>query len=60
MLCELCKRNNANPKMRMMMYDINGTMPAQLCQPCLKKLKNAVRDPKPHRVEIYTIEEGKK
>lgn len=59
MKCELCKVNNAASRMSMRLNDVNGSMTAQLCQPCLKKLKNAVRDPEPKKVEIYPIDEKK-
>ena len=55
MYCELCKRNNATQGMSMILKDINGNMTAQLCQPCLKKLKNAVKNPKPMVIDIYPI-----
>lgn len=53
MKCELCKVNNSTQGMYMRLKDLNGTINVNLCQPCLKKLKNAVRDSKPVRVEIY-------
>ena len=53
MKCELCKTNNATKGMSMRLNDVNGSMNVQLCQPCLKKLKTAVKDPKPQKVEIY-------
>ena len=53
MKCELWKTNNANQGMSMRLNDVNGSITVQLCQPCLKKLKNAVKDPKPQKVEIY-------
>ena len=55
MKCELCKTNNARQGMSMRLNDVNGSITVQLCQPCLKKLKNAVKDPKPQKVEIYPI-----
>lgn len=51
--CELCKTNNATQGMSMKLNDVNGSIVADLCQPCLKKLKNAVRNPKPMKVDIY-------
>ena len=56
MKCELCKVNNTTHGMSMRLNDVNGSITAQLCQPCLKKLKNAVKDPKPQKVEIYPKE----
>ena len=59
MKCELCKINNAFKGMSMRLNDVNGSVTVQLCQPCLKKLKNAVRDPHPMKVEIYPVVEKK-
>ena len=59
MKCELCKTNNATQGMSMRLRDVNGAMEAKLCQPCLKKLKNAVKNPNPIRVEIYPAEAQK-
>ena len=56
MLCELCKRNSQHPRMSIVLKDINGTMTAKVCQPCLKKLKNAVKNPKPLNIDIYPVE----
>ena len=53
--CELCKQRASTPGMSMLLRDVNGNMTAQLCQPCLKKLKNAVRSPKPQVVDIYPV-----
>ena len=54
--CELCKKNNAKPGMSMILKDINGNTSANLCQTCLKKLKNGVKSPKQQNVEIYPVE----
>lgn len=56
MKCELCKTNNAHQGMSMRLNDVNGSITVQLCQPCLKKLKNAVKDSRPQTVEIYPKE----
>ena len=56
--CGLCKQNNATQGMSMKLNDINGSMVVDLCQPCLKKLKTAVRDPKPQKVDIYPVTGG--
>ena len=53
MYCELCKKNNATHGMSMILKDVNGNMTANLCQSYLKKLKNAVKSPKPMVVDIY-------
>lgn len=39
----------------MILKDVNGNISANLCQPCLKKLKNGVKSPKPQNVEIYPV-----
>lgn len=59
MKCELCKVNNATNGMSMRLNDVNGSMTVQLCQPCLKKLKNAVKNPKPMKIEIYPVDSKK-
>ena len=59
MKCELCKVNNATKGMSMRLNDVNGNINVDLCQPCLKKLKTAVRDPKPQKVEICPADEKK-
>ena len=41
--------------MSMKLNDVNGSMLVDLCQPCLKKLKTAVKNPKPQKVDIYPI-----
>ena len=51
--CGLCKLNNATHGMSMKLNDVNGSMVVDLCQVCLKKLKTAVRNPKPMTVDIY-------
>lgn len=53
MTCGLCKKNNITVGMSMLLRDRNGNMDVQLCQSCLKKLKNGVRNTKPMKVEIY-------
>ena len=53
MVCELCKQRNANPRMGAVLKDVNGNMTIQLCQPCLKKLKTAVKSSKPMVIDIY-------
>ena len=53
MYCELCKKNNATQGMSMILKDINGNITVKLCQPCLKKLKTAVKNPKPMVIDIY-------
>lgn len=55
MLCELCKRNNANPRMGAILKDVNGNTEIKLCQPCLKKLKTAVKSSKPMVIDIYPV-----
>ena len=60
MKCELCKTNNAVQGMSMRLRDLNGAMEANLCQSCLKKLKNAVKNPSPMKVEIYPVQATKK
>lgn len=55
MICELCKKQNATNGMSMILKDINGNMSVNLCQPCLKKLKTAVKTPKPMNVDIYPV-----
>ena len=52
MLCELCKKNNSKQGMSMLLRDVNGNTNVQLCQPCLKKLKDAVKSPKRMNIEI--------
>ena len=56
MKCELCKINNTTHGMSMRLNDVNGSITVQLCQPCLKKLKDAVKNPKPMKVEIYPVD----
>ena len=53
--CELCKQRMATQGMSMILKDVNGNISANLCQPCLKKLKNGVKSPKPQNVEIYPV-----
>lgn len=53
MICELCKQRNSTQGMSMVLKDVNGNITVQLCQPCLKKLKTAVRSPEKQVVEIY-------
>lgn len=55
MKCELCKHNEANPRMFITLIDLNGSNKISVCQPCLKKLKNAYKDPKEKSIEIYPI-----
>lgn len=55
MICELCKKQNAHTGMSMILKDVNGNMTVQLCQPCLKKLKDAVKSPKQMNVDIYPV-----
>lgn len=55
MICGLCKKNNAANKMSMTLKDVNGNLPVQLCQPCLKKLKDAVKSPNQMVIEIYPV-----
>lgn len=55
MYCELCKKNNQTNRMGMTLKDVNGNMEVRLCQPCLKKLKNAVKNPRQMVVEIYPV-----
>jgi hypothetical protein len=35
--------------------DVNGNITIQLCQPCLKKLKTAVKSAQQQVVEIYPV-----
>lgn len=60
MKCELCKRQTANPRMFITLIDINGSNKANVCQGCLKKLKNAYRNPDPVSIEIYPVKDEKK
>ena len=53
--CGLCKMNYTTAGMSMKLNDVNGSIVVDLCQPCLKKLKNAVRDSKPQKVDIYPV-----
>ena len=53
MVCGLCKKENYHAGMSMILKDINGNTTVQLCQPCLKKLKTAVKSPKQMVVDIY-------
>lgn len=59
MICELCKKQNARQGMSMILKDINGNTNVNLCQPCLKKLKNAVKNPKPMNIDIYPADTKK-
>ena len=52
MKCELCKKNNVTQGMALATYDVNGVVKFQVCQQCLKKIKNGHRDTKPQDVEI--------
>ena len=53
MVCELCKTNNVTAKMSIVLKDVNGTTTVNVCQPCLKKLKTAVKTPGPLVIDIY-------
>ena len=53
MKCELCKKNDAHPRMFIETYDINGIEKHNVCQLCLKKIKNGFKDKKPQDVEIH-------
>lgn len=53
MVCGLCKKENAHAGMSIILKDINGNTTVQVCQPCLKKLKNAVKSSKPMNIDIY-------
>lgn len=59
MICELCKKQNAHAGMSAVLKDVNGTITVQLCQPCLKKLKTAVKSSKPMNVDIYPDNKSK-
>lgn len=52
MKCELCKKNNATPGMAIATYDINGVEKFDVCQMCLKKIKNGHKNKNPQDVEI--------
>ena len=39
--------------------DVNGNTSIVLCQPCLKKLKTAVKSSLPQNVEIYPVKKEK-
>lgn len=60
MKCELCKRTTANPRMFLTLIDINGSNKINVCQGCLKKLKNAWRSKTPVSIEIYPVKEEQK
>lgn len=53
MVCGLCKKENSHAGMSMILKDINGNTTVLLCQPCLKKLKTAVKSSKQMVVDIY-------
>ena len=53
MACGLCKKNNETQGMSAILKDVNGNTTVKLCQTCLKKLKNAVKNPKQMNVDIY-------
>ena len=53
MICELCKKQAAHAGMSAVLKDVNGTTTVQLCQPCLKKLKQAYKSTKPMNIDIY-------
>ena len=38
--------------------DVNGNTEIKLCQPCLKKLKTAVKSSKPMNIDIYPVKTG--
>lgn len=56
MKCELCKTNNATHGMSAILKDVNGNTTVQLCQACLKKLKNAAKSTEPMVIDIYPAE----
>ena len=55
MICGLCKKQNAHAGMSAILKDINGNTTVQLCQPCLKKLKDAVKSSKQMNIDIYPV-----
>ena len=55
MLCELCKQRNSTQGMGAVLKDVNGNTTIVLCQPCLKKLKTAVKSSQPQVVDIYPV-----
>lgn len=58
--CELCKRNNITQGMYLTLIDVNGSNKIKVCQPCLKKLKNAWRGTTPVTIEIYPVKSEEK
>lgn len=58
MICELCKQKNATKGMGAVLKDINGNTTIDLCQPCLKKLKTAVKSAQPQVVDIYPVKKA--
>ena len=59
MICDLCKQRNATQGMSAVLKDINGNTTVQLCQTCLKKIKNGVKSALPQTVEIYPVKKTK-
>ena len=59
MKCEICKRNNTASGMFVTLHDVNGSNKIAVCQPCLKKLKTAWKDPAAKTMEFYPVA-GKK
>ena len=57
MKCGLCKKNNTTHGMALATYDVNGVEKFDVCQACLKKIKNGHRDAKPQNVEIRPVTE---